>query len=792
MTDAAQISKDTSPVQLGQRHDQAETRVEHRLTSDPALRALHGGALDDLGTVPERSTDALPQDVSTALSGTGRQLRPDTQRSMETAFGESFSDVRIHTDQSADRGARSIDSAAFAAGQNIAFASGAYQPDSPAGRGIIAHELAHVSDMRAGRDTPGIVRGVGPFQWLVRLFGGGTFSPEELQRFVRSLVTQGDNPEFSMQTDNMARVLVLKHGYHKLENVPELEKSGAFSDLSKLRVRYSLIQHLLHGFSSGEDQEAVLTILRDAELWEREQLVRKMTEDGLLDRFNGARQDQLTHLISGTTVDNNFVRGTDKTQDDNMPVSWKFNYSVETAGQLAQDIKGIALENFRISPDAHGSRGDRWTVIAQNALLQGPNGVSGENQSVPGNGDAVPHPKNSAGEARTDFWVVPRDPRLNASWASRLRGVVPKKKPVEVEDPAEPGQPYGNVQGANGQKVEANLTVKLGASNSGSTQETQEDSRSEGVNVGANHSRGRTDANGSGSRMVLGTENEFSSQDTISDSHSNTANASRRRARETMRNWHMSVTETREELRAIEMSGGFEQETGTETEIELGGELGAEAAASLALNAGLELGAELALNNPVVQRVLPAILNKVGGARGRVLAGILQLVDGASAGLNFSLSPEGSVSIRGQADARARRLWSAASRRNFQIGRQAANTDTSSATAGIGRAVTDIDETQVGVTAGDQHGRERSAGNRNTASAEFEASQNQQTEIMEQYQSSLEFQSERQQRRSVANTAQQFMPTVESAEISFRVMRDEWGAATLRQQPNDRNPEGAN
>ncbi len=63
---------------------------------------------------------------------------------MESAYGRSFSHVRVHTDTTATALSGGLNARAFTVGEHIAFDSGEYQPGSLIGDAIIAHELAHV------------------------------------------------------------------------------------------------------------------------------------------------------------------------------------------------------------------------------------------------------------------------------------------------------------------------------------------------------------------------------------------------------------------------------------------------------------------------------------------------------------------------------------------------------------------------------------------------------------------------------------------------------------------------
>ena len=73
---------------------------------------------------------------------------------MEPRFKQDFSAVRVHTDTTAARSAQTMDAAAYAAGDNIVFGTGRYMPGTPQGSGLLAHELAHVVQQRAGVAAP--------------------------------------------------------------------------------------------------------------------------------------------------------------------------------------------------------------------------------------------------------------------------------------------------------------------------------------------------------------------------------------------------------------------------------------------------------------------------------------------------------------------------------------------------------------------------------------------------------------------------------------------------------------
>lgn len=84
-----------------------------------------------------------PQAIRSQL-GSGHALDSGVRSNMESAYGRSFSEVRVHTDSKAASLTDGMNARAFTIGQHIAFGSSEYRPGSLIGDAIIAHELAHV------------------------------------------------------------------------------------------------------------------------------------------------------------------------------------------------------------------------------------------------------------------------------------------------------------------------------------------------------------------------------------------------------------------------------------------------------------------------------------------------------------------------------------------------------------------------------------------------------------------------------------------------------------------------
>ncbi len=101
----------------------------------------------------ERDPDR-PLERALEESPPGQPLDPEARRVLEPNFGYNLSTIRIHADDEADRLTSSVDARAFTSGSDIYFSHGAYQPSSPRGLHLLAHEATHVMQQQAG-DVPG-------------------------------------------------------------------------------------------------------------------------------------------------------------------------------------------------------------------------------------------------------------------------------------------------------------------------------------------------------------------------------------------------------------------------------------------------------------------------------------------------------------------------------------------------------------------------------------------------------------------------------------------------------------
>ncbi len=137
------VQRETAPEEeesLQARFVQRETLPE----AEEPLQARAVGAIE--ATADLESHLAQTQ-------GAGSSLPEATRDFMEPRFGNDFSQVRVHTDSTAVQMSQAIGAQAFTHGNDIYFNAGKYDPNSHAGKELLAHELTHVVQ-QTGVSTP--------------------------------------------------------------------------------------------------------------------------------------------------------------------------------------------------------------------------------------------------------------------------------------------------------------------------------------------------------------------------------------------------------------------------------------------------------------------------------------------------------------------------------------------------------------------------------------------------------------------------------------------------------------
>lgn len=126
---ASQASAEREAARAAARFDEHAPRVGP-VASEAAKPALPAGA--------------LPAGVGDVARSPGRPLQPQLRARMERGFGADFSQVRVHTDEPAQRSARDLGAKAYTVGHHIAFGRDHYAPDFHSGQRLLAHELGHM------------------------------------------------------------------------------------------------------------------------------------------------------------------------------------------------------------------------------------------------------------------------------------------------------------------------------------------------------------------------------------------------------------------------------------------------------------------------------------------------------------------------------------------------------------------------------------------------------------------------------------------------------------------------
>lgn len=126
--------------------ERAETVVEH--PPGAASEAPSVSMKRQPRTVPSIGDTELESELGAARTG-GIGLSPGVRAGMESHLGTNFSGVRIHTGPRAAELNRRLGSLAFTHGPDIYFAEGRFDPNTPPGRRLLAHELTHVAQQGA-------------------------------------------------------------------------------------------------------------------------------------------------------------------------------------------------------------------------------------------------------------------------------------------------------------------------------------------------------------------------------------------------------------------------------------------------------------------------------------------------------------------------------------------------------------------------------------------------------------------------------------------------------------------
>lgn len=314
-----------------------------RSDTDPVNRPNDRYEKEAGRTVDELATDG----AATSASG------PSSHSSFD------FSQVRVHTGPRAQASARALSAQAYTVGNHIVVGNASSSLDRAGDSGLLAHELTHVVQQRnlPDRDVAPIQR-AGLFENIARLFGGGSFSREELNLYL-TILEGGQQIEGDFDSDNKARAVV-DEGMHQSQSV---------------FIRSLLIREMLAGFTGNDDEEAILTILDEASPMDKERLVELVGRDVLIENFHGDQSDRLYGILAG------IQRG----RSEPISSSWDFSYETRGAERLRDANQPMTVNTFSVRPtDASGEilvannvENETGRPVSMNSSVEHPRDVGG-------------------------------------------------------------------------------------------------------------------------------------------------------------------------------------------------------------------------------------------------------------------------------------------------------------------------------------------------------------------------------------------------------------------------------
>jgi Domain of unknown function (DUF4157)/Lysine-specific metallo-endopeptidase len=286
-------------LEISQPGDPLEQEADR--AADTVLAMEEAGAREASVPAPAHSRadrgEAAPALVRETLRAAGDPLDPATRSLMEGRFGQDFGHVRLHSDGAAAASARAIDAAAYTMGSDVVLLDARYGSATGEGRGVLAHELAHVVQQRgaapaasdalavapqhhpAEREAETVasavvagqpasvsaslvgqsVQRLGAGNTFLRYFGieAGEFSPEDLQSYLDSIVKLRQHIGGTLD-DDRARALINAGGVNK----QKLDQD--YKGVSSIEIRRILLEELLDGPTGDLDEKSIIKLLSDS------------------------------------------------------------------------------------------------------------------------------------------------------------------------------------------------------------------------------------------------------------------------------------------------------------------------------------------------------------------------------------------------------------------------------------------------------------------------------------------------------------------------------------------------
>ncbi len=192
------------------------------------------------------ASDEIAEQINNIRTSSGSLLDSSTREVMESRFGHDFSKVRIHTGEMAHRSANNVNALAYTIGDDIVFEEGQYQPDTSAGRRLLAHELTHVVQQSSNTASSGSA-------------GFITSNISSTERISRQKAPTAAAPVETLEER-------FKHAILKSDWINAVDRLATFSitEISKLLERYVITQFALNNLKEaaidrfGSDESTII------------------------------------------------------------------------------------------------------------------------------------------------------------------------------------------------------------------------------------------------------------------------------------------------------------------------------------------------------------------------------------------------------------------------------------------------------------------------------------------------------------------------------------------------------
>lgn len=220
-----------TPSQSLSRSPRERHEAEADRAAEKATGAREAGAAQGLSSL---SSQGGGTGAGVTPGGGGRPLSPAERASFEPSFGRDFSGVRVHADAEAAQAADDASANAFTVGNHIVFGAGRFKPETPQGRQLLAHELAHtVQQQGAAASGDGVMQR----QPKEEKKGIGSAPPSDDFKVAEGVAPEDEHFLFDKDSAN-------------------LSPGATESLLAKIATYTAPVTVEIHGYASGEGDPA--------------------------------------------------------------------------------------------------------------------------------------------------------------------------------------------------------------------------------------------------------------------------------------------------------------------------------------------------------------------------------------------------------------------------------------------------------------------------------------------------------------------------------------------------------